>query len=428
MLQFDFHFDWKRHTKFITIAGAVVVIGTSFSFGALYGYANRPAIERVLNVVGKEQPSQYATVDFNLFWDVWSRLEDKYVDKTKIDRTKSVYGAIQGLVKSLGDPYTEFLPPAETKQFQEDIKGSFEGIGAEIGMRKGVLTIIAPLKNTPAERAGVKAGDKIFKIDDTVTADLTLDEAVRLIRGPKGTQVRLTVLRDSLDKTKEIKITRDTIRVEILSTERGGESVESRGGNKTPIPLDMFVIKLNHFTENAAFQFRSAVQEFYSSGKDKLIFDLRNNPGGFLVIAVDIASWFLPPGDTVVRERHADGSEEVHRSSGYRLLENIPTVVLVNEGSASASEIVAGALRDLRGIKLVGTKTFGKGSVQEVINLQDASSLKITVAKWLTPKGEEINGKGLEPDVKVEVPAEPKEGENDRDFILEKGIEVLKGL
>ncbi len=421
-----FSFDWQRHTKFLVILGSVAILGASFSLGALYGYGNRPAVEKVLNVLGQEPPPQYAGVDFSLFWDVWSRLEDKYVDKTKIDRTKSVYGAIEGLVKSLGDPYTEFLPPAETKQFQEDIKGSFEGIGAEIGMRKGVLTIIAPLKNTPAERAGLKAGDKIFKIDDTVTADLTLDEAVRLIRGPKGTEVKLTVLRDSFEKTKEIKITRDTIRVEILSTERGGGS-GGGGESKTAIPPDVFVIKLNHFTENAAFQFRKAVQEFYASGADKLVLDLRNNPGGFLVIAVDIASWFLPPGETVVRERHADGTEEVHRSSGYRLLENIPTVVLVNEGSASASEIVAGALRDLRGSKLVGTKTFGKGSVQEVINLQDSSSLKITIAKWITPKGEEINGKGLEPDVKVEVPAEPKEGEKEKDFILEKGIEVLRG-
>ena len=409
------NFDWKKYTKAYIIFATLILLGASFFGGVYLGYENRPAVEKVLNVAGQTPPPQYKDVDFNLFWDVWSRLEDKFVDKDKIERKNLVYGAISGLTRALKDPYTEFLPPAETKQFQEDIKGSFSGIGAEIGIRKGVLTVIAPLKGSPAERAGLRAGDKIFKVDDTLTGDLNLDEAVRLIRGEQGTEVRLTILRDSFEKTKEIKITRDVIRITILDAEKKPDGV--------------FVIKLHHFTENAAFEFRKAVKEFYESGSQKLILDLRNNPGGFLNISVDIASWFLPAGETVARERFADGSEEVYRSSGYRLLEKVPMVVLVNEGSASASEIVAGALRDIRGVKLVGTKTFGKGSVQEVQPLPEGASLKITIAKWLTPKGEEINGKGLEPDVKVELPKEePKEGEKEKDLILEKGIEVLKGL
>lgn len=399
--------------KMIAVLAAMLLLGASFSIGIWYGYANRPAVEKVLQVAGQKQPAQLADVDFNLFWDVWSRLEEKYVDKGKIDREKLVFGAIQGLTKALGDPYTEFLPPAETKQFQEDIKGSFSGIGAEIGIRKGILTIIAPLKNTPADRAGLKAGDKVIKIDDEVTLDLALDEAVRKIRGQKGTEVRLTILRNNADKTKELKIIRDVIRVQILETEK------KSGG--------IFVIKLHHFTESAAFEFRKAVQEFFASGSERLVLDLRNNPGGFLTVSVDIASWFLPPGEVVARERFADGSEELYRSSGYRLLEKIPTVVLMNEGSASASEIVAGALRDLREIKLVGMKTFGKGSVQEVVNLPKESSLKVTIAKWLTPKGEEINGKGLEPDVKVELPKD-KELEPGEDPALDKAIEIVKGL
>jgi carboxyl-terminal processing protease len=324
-----------------------------------------------------------------------------------------VYGAASGLVRALKDPYSEFLPPQETKQFQEDIKGSFEGIGAEIGIRKEVLTIISPLKDSPAEKAGLKGGDKVLKINDTTTADLALDEAVRLIRGPKGTEVKLIVLRDSFDKVKEIKIIRDTIRIIILTTEKKNDGI--------------FVIKLNHFTQNAAWEFRKAVQEFYQSGSQKLILDMRNNPGGFLNVAVDIASWFLPAGEVVTKERVAEGEREIYRSAGYKLLEKVPTVVLVNEGSASASEIVAGALRDVRGIKLVGTKTFGKGSVQEVVPLPEGASLKITVAKWLTPKGQEINGKGLEPDVKVELPKEEEKAE-EKDWIMEKGIEVVKGL
>ncbi|TSC74921.1 MAG: hypothetical protein G01um101433_973 [Parcubacteria group bacterium Gr01-1014_33] len=410
------NFDWKKYTKAYAIVLALVVIGASFFAGARYGYQNRPGVEKVMGILGKEPNPQtkLKEADFNLFWDVWSKVEDKFVDKAKIDREKLVYGAISGMVRALGDPYSEFLPPAETKQFQQDIKGSFGGIGAEIGIRKSMLTIIAPLKGSPAEKIGLKAGDKIIKIDDKVSADLPLDEAVRLIRGETGTKVRLTIMRDSFEKPKEFTITRDIIKIQILETEQK--------------PDGIFVIKLHHFTENAGSEFRKAVEEFYRSKSKKIILDLRNNPGGFLTVSVDIASWFIRSGEVVARERYADGSEDSYRSSGYRLFENIPLVVLVNEGSASASEIVAGALRDAKGIKLVGAKTFGKGSVQEVLNLARNSSLKVTIAKWLTPKGIEINGKGLEPDVEVKIPEKPKEGEEDRDWIMEKGIEVLRGL
>ncbi|MEK7541648.1 MAG: S41 family peptidase [Patescibacteria group bacterium] len=405
---------WRKYTKAAVIAASVFILGAAFSLGVWYGYANRPAVEKVLNVAGQKQPQEFAAADFNLFWEVWSHLEDKFVDRGKINRDQMVYGAIAGLARSLKDPYTEFLPPAESKQFQEDIRGAFGGIGAEIGIRKGILTVIAPLKGNPAEKAGIKAGDKILKVDDTATVDLALDEAVRLIRGEPGTSVRLTILRDSVERAKEYTITRDIIKVQIVSTEAR--------------PDGIFVIKLNHFTESAAYEFRKAVQEFFNSHSKKIILDVRNNPGGFLTVAVDIASWWVPAGETVVRERHADASEEIYRSSGYGVLAAVPTVILVNEGSASASEIVAGALRDHKAIRLVGAKTFGKGSVQEVVQLPHAASLKVTIAKWLTPKGSEIDGKGLEPDVKVELPESPKEGEEGKDLIFEKGIEVLKGL
>lgn len=406
-------FDWQRLSKTLIFFAALTLLAASFFAGVFVGYENRPAVERVLNVTGKNTPPQFQNIDFNLFWDVWSKLEAKYVDKSKINRQELIYGAARGLVGALNDPYSEFLPPADTKQFQEDVTGSFSGIGAEIGIRKGVLTIISPLRDSPAEHAGLKAGDKILKIDDTSTGDLTLNEAVRKIRGPQGTEVRLSIFRESTDKSFEVKIVRDIIKIPVLKTEVRNNEI--------------FVVTLYHFTENAAFEFRRAIQEFFSSGSKKLILDLRNNPGGFLAVSVDIASWWLPPGEIVARERFADGSENFHRSNGYRLLADIPTVVLINEGSASASEIVAGALRDIKGIKLVGAKTFGKGSVQEVLPVEGGSSLKITIAKWLTPKGTEINGTGIEPDVKVELPKdrELKEGE---DPILDKGIEILKGL
>lgn len=399
----------KQGYRFFIIAISLVLLGVSFFGGAWYGYENRPAVEKVLGITGQQSPAQLQNVDFNLFWDVWSRLEDQYVDKNKIDRQKLVFGAIQGMVGALKDPYTEFFPPEETKQFQQDVKGEFDGVGAEIGLRKSILTIIAPLKNSPAERAGLKAGDKIFKIDDRITTDLQLDEAVRMIRGKKGTTVRLLVLRDSFEKAREFAIMRDTIQVETISTEKK--------------PGGIFVIKLNQFSESAGMEFKKAVQEFFASDSRKLVFDLRNDPGGYLVVSVDIASWFLESGDVVVRERFADGTEEVHRSRGYRLLKEVPTVVLVNEGSASAAEIVAGALRDLNGTKLIGAKTFGKGSVQEVIDLEKKSSLKVTIAKWLTPKGTEINGKGLEPDIAVQPDEDPK-----KDTAMEKAIEVLSKM
>ena len=409
VIMFRLNTDQLKRIGLIILAFAV--LGAAFAAGAWYGYENRPAVERVLNVTGQEATPDFQNIDFNLFWDVWSRLEDKYVDKDTINRQDLVYGAVEGLVKSLKDPYTEFMPPAETKQFQQDINGSFDGIGAEIGIRKGVITVIAPLKGMPAERVGLKAGDKILKINATSTADMALDEAVRLIRGQKGTKVQLTIFRDSFSAPKDFDIIRATIKVEILTTEKKGNGI--------------FVIKLHSFTQTAPYEFRKALQEFSNSGSTKLVLDLRNNPGGFLEVSVDITSWFLPSGDVVVREKFADGSENIHRSRGFKFLEQVPTVVLVNEGSASASEIVAGALRDNKNIQLVGAKTFGKGSVQEVLNLPDGSSLKVTIAKWLTPKGEEINGKGLEPDIMVEL---PKEGEEDpaKDPILEKGIEVLK--
>ena len=409
---FKFKIDKQKIDKFLSILIVLLVLGASFFAGTLYGYQNRPGIEKVANIAGKETTPKFQNVNFNLFWDVWSRLEDKYVDNSKLDRQKLIYGAISGMVRAVGDPHTEFMPPAEAQQFQQDIKGSFDGIGAEISIRKGMLTIISPLKGNPADIAGLKAGDKILKIGDTFTGDLSLDEAVRLIRGPHGTKVRLTIARDGLDKAKEYTVTRDIIKVMILETEQK--------------PDGIFVIKLHQFTENAGFEFRKAVREFYRSGSKRIIFDLRNNPGGYLTVSVDIVSWFAKEGDIVARERFADGSEDTYRSSGYQLLEHVPTVILINEGSASASEIVSGALRDLRNIPLIGHKSYGKGSVQEVEELAKNSSLKVTVAKWMTPKGIEIDGKGLEPDVTVEPPKDQENQKIGYDPVMEKAVEILK--
>lgn len=387
------------------------MIGAGFGMGVYVGYSQRPAIDQVTSLYNKEI-AKPAEVDFSSFWKAWNLVEEKYVANGDLDRQAMVYGAISGMVAALNDPYTVFFPPVEKELFESEIEGKFEGIGAEIGMRKGILTVVSPLTGSPAAAAGLLPGDKIARIGDTITTDLTIDEAVRLIRGEKGTEVILTILRNGEDETRVIKIIRDTIRIPILDMEK------QDGG--------IFIIRLYNFSEQAPLEFRKALQEMARSGSNRLILDLRNNPGGFLEASVDIASWFLESGKVVAREAFGDGTELEHRSHGYNALADIPTVILVNGGSASASEILAGALRDHLQIQLVGTKTFGKGSVQELLNVTDDTSLKVTIARWLTPSGVSLSENGLDPDVVVEMT--PEDLEALRDPQMEKALEILKGI
>ncbi len=359
-------------------------------------------------------------IDFSLFWEAYHKLQEKFVDKDKFDTQKMIYGAISGMVKSLGDPYTIFLSPEDTKRFKEDVKGVFEGVGMEIGIRKGQLQVIAPLEGTPAQKAGLLPGDKIIKVDDTLTADLTIDEAVNLIRGPKGTEVVLTIYRDSWKEAKEIKIVRGVIEIPSLKW----EILNSKG---EPDPNgDIAYIKLYQFSEKASFDFRKAALKILDSPAKKIILDLRNNPGGYLEVAQDIAGWFLEKGKVVVIEEFGNGDRNEYKAQGNGWFSNYKIVVLINKGSASGSEILAGALRDNRGILLIGEKSFGKGSVQQLEELTGGASLKITIAKWLTPKGELITEKGLDPDIKVEMTSE--DYEHDKDPQLDKAIEIIKDL
>jgi carboxyl-terminal processing protease len=352
-------------------------------------------------------------LDFSLFWEAWHKLQEKYVDKEKFDIQKMIYGAISGMVNSLEDPYTTFLNPEDTKRFIEDVKGTFEGVGMEIGIKKGQLQVIAPLEGTPAQKAGLRAGDKIIKVGDTLTADITIDEAVDLIRGPEGTEVTLTVYREEWGQTKEIKVVRGVIEIPSLKWELKED--------------DIAYLRIYHFTEKASFDFTKAAIEILTSPAQKIILDLRNNPGGYLEIAQDIAGWFLERGQTVVIEDFGQIKEQkVYKAKGNASLVGYPMVILINQGSASGSEILAGALRDNRGIKLIGEKSYGKGSVQELERLREGSSLKITVARWLTPEGELITDVGLEPDIKIEMTDE--DYEEGRDPQLDKAIEIIKNL
>lgn len=349
------------------------------------------------------------------FWRVWSILNDKYVEATTTDTQKRIWGAIQGLASSQGDPYTVFFPPVESKTFKSDISGNFEGVGMEIAIKDKILTVVTPLKNSPAEKAGVRVGDKIIKIDDKITSDITVEDAVKLIRGARGTKVVITFLREGVSQPLEKSIARDIIDIPTLETE---------------IKSDVYIIKLFSFTSQSPDLFRNALRNFLQSGKNKLIIDVRGNPGGYLDAAWDIASWFLPAGKIIVTEDFGGKDEnKVLRSKGYDVLnkyfgKDYKVVVLVNGGSASASEILAGALKEQGVARLVGTKTFGKGSVQELIEITSETSLKVTIARWLTPGGHNLSHDGLDPDFKVEITQ--KDIDAKRDPQLDKAIEILK--
>ena len=403
--------------KILNITFLIIAIAVGFGGGFIFGKATTSengifgitkelqGLERILS----NEPT------FDLLSEGVAIIKTKYVDSGDITEKELIYGAMDGILRALGDPYSVFFPPPDAKIFKEDVGGAFEGIGAEIGIRDKVLTVISPLKDSPAEKAGLKAGDIILYVDDTETKDLSLDGAVQIIRGPKGTEVVLTVTRDGEDEDLKISIIRDKIKIPNLKWELKGED------------RDIAYIALYHFTENASDDFRDIAREVLDSSAKKIILDLRNNPGGYLEVAVDIAGWFLDSDLVVVTEDHKGKAEnKIYTTYGSAALSGYPLVILINGGSASASEILAGALRDHKNIKLVGETTFGKGSVQELANLSDKSSIKITVAKWLTPNGISIEDNGLEPDVIIEMTS--KIYEEHGDVQIEKAIEVVNLL
>lgn len=407
----------RRHPFFMYIlfwAVIFFVVAVAFRFGEERG--------KILYAATGEEPSPLAQsillntnppsdVDFDLFWRVWNTLKEKYVDAEDLDAKQMLYGAIQGMLSSTGDPYTTFFDPEANKQFKEDLAGSFEGIGAEVGVRDQLLTIISPLSGSPAEQAGIHAGDIILKIDGEETNSMTLEDAVSKMRGEKGTEVSLTVYRKDIDETLDIAITRDTIVVESIRTDYPAEGIAR--------------IKILQFGNDTAQDFRKAVSDIESRELKGLILDVRNDPGGSLDAVIDMAGLMLDRGSVVVMEEDHDGNREKIYASGGNGLKDIPTVVLINEGSASASEILAGALKDNReNVTLVGKTTFGKGSVQELLPLPQGTSVKVTVAKWLTPAGYQINKEGIAPDVEVDRTTE--DYDNDRDPQLDKALEILK--
>jgi len=356
---------------------------------------------------------QNSNINFDLFWETWNKLQERYVDQKKLDPKKMYMGAIKGMVASVDDPYTFFLTPDENKQTKDDLGGKFEGIGAQLGLKDGRIIIISPLKDSPAEKAGVKPGDYINKVDDVSTNKWTLSQAVSKIRGPKDTKVKLNLERNN----KEINVV--IVRQQIIVA-----SVELSYEKKIAI------LKVNQFGDNTNDEWNKSVQDI--SGKwtkqqvTGVVLDLRDNPGGYLDGSVYLASEFLPLGKLVVKQEATLYGDKEYRVSRIGMLKDIPVVVLINQGSASASEILAGALRDYNRAQLVGEKSFGKGSVQEALDLKEGAGLHVTVAKWVLPNGDWINGKGIEP--KYKVTNEIKEGNTitkEVDKQLEKAIELL---
>ncbi len=385
-----------------------------------------------ITVVNKEPPSNASLVDFNLFWNVWAKLTSNYYDQKAVDPQKLLYGAISGMVASVGDPYTLFLPPAQQTSFQQQMAGQFSGIGAELGLKDGKIVIVAPLDGSPAQKSGIKAGDMIVSVNDMSTDGWTLDKAVNTIRGPKGSSVALGILHKDAKSPVTMNITRDTITVKsVAGWVKKVKDVDAINLKDSPLAdTSVMYLRLSQFGDNTNVDWQNLVNSLSGKVKDGtvkgIILDLRNNPGGYLTDATFIAGEFLSQGTPVVMEEEASGNRTTLSVTRNGLLVNkVPLVVLINKGSASAAEIVSGALRDNKRAKLVGEVSFGKGTVQEALDLGGGAGLHVTIAKWLTPNGtwvgKGVNGIGLTPDVQVSL----DDKDPTHDTQLEKAIQTV---
>jgi carboxyl-terminal processing protease len=389
---------------FLVLAAFWFVFQVGYSFGQKgrsIGFGVGPK-EVVNTEVGKP-----GGLDFSLYWEAWNKLKEKSVQEP--DTEKMIYGSISGLLSSINDPYTVFFTPEENKRFREDIQGEFDGIGVELVAKDNLPTVVAPLSGSPAEKAGMKAGDIIAEVDGTKTDTISFNEVVDKIRGKKGTKVNLKVLRENKSDLIDFAVERDTITVK--SVEWDTKNIEGKKYS---------VVKIRQFGADTDSLFEEYANQIIKEQPGGIIVDLRNNPGGYLESAVNLSSYFLD-GGVVVAEQNKDGQKKEYKVTKKARLRNFKLVVLVNKGSASASEIFSGAIQDRKAGKIIGEKTFGKGSVQELVELSDGSAAKITVAKWLTPNGRTINGEGITPDIVLKQDDQAKD-----DSQLNRALEFLK--
>ncbi len=409
----------KKRSNFLGVSLALILaLGAFFSGFQFNSFAQEHTQTASLfsYFMGAPTVASSTTADMTEFWHVWQLLNEKFATASgtpQLTDEERVEGAIKGLVGAYGDPYTTYFPPSDAASFGEQIAGNFSGVGMEVGIHDNIITIIAPLPGTPADKAGLLAGDAIVSIDGTSTQNMTIDDAVRLIRGPEGSTVTLSIFHKGMTEPKEVKVVRAQIEIPTVKTEKRD---------------DTFIIALYSFNALAETKMQEALREYTKSGAKKLVFDLRGNPGGYLQSAVAIGSYFLPAGQVIVRESYADGRpEDVFRSQGkiVKQFASDEIVVLIDKGSASAAEILAGALSQHNFGTLIGTDSFGKGSVQELVDLPNKASVKITIARWLTPDGTSISHAGLKP--KIYVDRTPEEHLSGKDPQMDAAIAYLHG-
>jgi len=385
-----------------------VVFG-SFFIGYLSGHENLKFEKRFQPKIVNKELFKPKEVDFSMFWDSWNLIEKQYAGT--YDRKKMLYGAISGMVGSLGDPYSMFLNPDDAKKFAQDLEGNFDGIGAELSIKSDQLIIVSPIEDTPAQKAGLKAGDAILKINGEDTSGMLLDVAVSKIRGEKGTKVTLNIFREGWTEAKDFEITRDNIVIKSVK-------LEWKEGN-------VAYLRISQFGDDTTSLAQAAADEIISKGAKGVVVDVRDNPGGYLDTSVDIINLFIDKGQVAVMEKTKDSEEKLSTKNDVKI-KDIPMVVLINKGSASASEIFAGAIKDYNRGKLIGEKSFGKGSVQTLQEIGNGADLRFTIAEWLTPKGNAINHKGIDPDIEVKITEQDVAAKND--VQLNRAIETVKSL
>lgn len=398
--------NFKTFVLLILTLALGIYLGQNYNFKADPLPQISPKKSQTIQFSSKDVPD-HIDIDFSLFWKVWDKISEGYIDKAKVDPQKLYYGAIKGLVGALEDPYTSFLDPKQNQTFTSELSGTFDGVGIQIGAKDKQLVVISPIDGTPASEADVRAGDVIYKVGDKEALNLTLPEAVNLIRGEAGTEIKITFLREEETEPLEKILKRATIKVKSVVLKKEG---------------DVAVVKLTRFGDSTNSEWSQAVDQVLQDGSKYLILDLRNNPGGRLQSSVQVVSSFVDRNKVAVLQEDARGDKQPLLTTLDGRLKNIKMVVLINKGSASASEIVAGALRDLRGTTLIGETSFGKGTVQEVEELDGGAGLHLTTKKWLTPKGTWVHDRGLVPD--IEVKNDPKD--TTEDLQLNKGLETVK--
>jgi carboxyl-terminal processing protease len=392
---------------------ALAVLGSGFWLGWASGrkYPENITVTDAANIM-PQGSTTISSADFATFWQAWQTIHENYLREASTTPQKKLYGAIGGLVQSLGDPYSEFFNPQDNNQFQQNITGNFGGIGAELGVdTKNVIAVIAPIKGTPAAAAGLKAKDEVVGINGTSTDGMSVDDAVNLIRGDIGTKVTLSIFRDGWQKSQDFTMTRAKISVPSVDFEMKGNIAH---------------ISLHEFTQDADATFYDALVKAMDQNAQGIVLDLRDDPGGYLEVAVDLSGYFLKPGTLIVSEAGREGTSTVYHATGDGALANMPMAILINGGSASAAEIMAGALHDDRKIPLVGEKSFGKGTVQQLESLADGSAIKLTIAHWVLPSGRVLDHDGIVPDYPVTMPTSTTANASASDPQLDKALSVVR--